>query len=447
MTFHIVSVGWNCADFLEQTLASIEAQTNRDFQVWIVDDATPDPQQVETIRRFVGRADLPRQWHLQVNSSNQGALRNQIEAIRWANPDPGDVIVWLDLDGDQFAHPGVLDRLATAYADGETLLTYGSYRPVPFAKTCTMASEFPPDVIASNSYRRHTLTVTCRWNHLRTMKAELFQAIPDDQFRWPSGPKRGKFYEAGCDYVVMTAALELAGGRHTFIPEVLCLYRHGNPNADNKRHGDTTARCTQNFLRRPPLAPAFGAPPPAPKEITMSDTFLTADERREVLRQIGRQHGLRVFVETGTNDGATPWALMADFDELYTIELGKEAWRAAMARFKGHPKVRCLHGDSAVVLPVVLADLVDQPALIWLDGHFSGGGTAQGPKDTPVLEELEAIFATGVPHVVLVDDARLFGGMSHYGEHDWPHVNEVFRLAEKAGYNAMVIDDIVHLVP
>jgi hypothetical protein len=62
-----------------------------------------------------------------------------------------------------------------------------------------------------------------------------------------------------------------------------------------------------------------------------------------------------------------------------------------------------------VRLPELLAR-VHEPALFWLDGHYSGGLTARGAKDTPLLEEIEAIAHHGVPgHVVLIDDARCLG--------------------------------------
>lgn len=176
----------------------------------------------------------------------------------------------------------------------------------------------------------------------------------------------------------------------------------------------------------------------------MSDPYMTHEQRREVLRDYGKRFGLRVFIETGTAGGDTPAALLDDFDRLYTIEIGDAPYAAAVARFAGS-RVRCLHGDSGALLPKVLIEVGDTPALIWMDGHYCGGD--RGDKDTPILEELEAVFAGVVPHVVLIDDARLFEGMSHYGEHDWPHVDQVRRMATEHGYHYEVADDIIRLTP
>ena len=48
--------------------------------------------------------------------------------------------------------------------------------------------------------------------------------------------------------------------------------------------------------------------------------------------------------------------------------------------------------------------------MFWLDGHYSGKGTAKGKKETPILEELKTIFDTNdLRYVILIDDARHFG--------------------------------------
>ncbi len=65
--------------------------------------------------------------------------------------------------------------------------------------------------------------------------------------------------------------------------------------------------------------------------------------------------------------------------------------------------------NSAEKLREILADL-SEPALFWLDGHYSGGDTARGTLDTPILQELDLILQQPDPgHVLLIDDARCFG--------------------------------------
>lgn len=59
------------------------------------------------------------------------------------------------------------------------------------------------------------------------------------------------------------------------------------------------------------------------------------------------------------------------------------------------------------------------PVLFWLDGHYSGGITAKGGLDTPVCAELDAILDHPVhTHVIRIDDARCFDGISDYPQLD-----------------------------
>jgi hypothetical protein len=99
-------------------------------------------------------------------------------------------------------------------------------------------------------------------------------------------------------------------------------------------------------------------------------------------------------------------------------------------------------GDSAVLLPRVLTGLTG-PALFWLDGHYSGPGTARGAKDTPLEAELAAITSHPLAgHVVLIDDAR------ELGQGDYPAVSEIERWVRARWPRATVEvrEDIVRCV-
>jgi hypothetical protein len=109
------------------------------------------------------------------------------------------------------------------------------------------------------------------------------------------------------------------------------------------------------------------------------------------LRETAREHGLRVFVETGTYMGETAWALRRDFDRIETIELEPTLARLAGIRFGRTRNVRVHQGDSAMVLPRILATL-DEPALFWLDAHPSTDRTARSGA-IPLRSEIAAIAA------------------------------------------------------
>lgn len=171
----------------------------------------------------------------------------------------------------------------------------------------------------------------------------------------------------------------------------------------------------------------------------------SAAHKRLVLRALARRFGLRTMVETGTYLGDALGTLRADFDHLISIELDERLHRAAGRRFRGDPGVRLLQGDSAQRLPEVLAGL-DRPALFWLDGHCSGGFTARGEEHTPIFAELAAIAAHPLSraHVLVIDDARLFGSEAGY-----PTL-EALRERVRAGWPEAtweVADDLIRILP
>ncbi len=135
--------------------------------------------------------------------------------------------------------------------------------------------------------------------------------------------------------------------------------------------------------------------------------------KHAALGEYGRRYGLRALVETGTYLGDAIQANLDRFSRIYSIELADDLYRAAVRRFKGARNVTILHGDSATLLPQLAADL-KEPTLFWLDGHYSGGVTARGMQDTPIVVELEAVLARPYNDVLLIDDLRLFTGRDGY---------------------------------
>lgn len=248
MRFKIISVGWTCAEWLEQTLRSVERQSVDNWDIWITYDPSDDDG-ADRIRAWCDQRD--ERWNYQINTVQQFAVRNQYEAIRALDPQDDDIVVFLDLDGDMLAHEDVLLHLGEYYEDG-TLVTYGSYRPVPDMGTSPPAVPFPEHVVSSGRYREQMLTGICCFNHLRTMKGSVVNAIPENQFKFASG-KAGQWYTIGTDYIFMAPALELAAGRYKHIPEVLLLYNHDNPHADYLTHSVDSFKCVQDCLRRPAL--------------------------------------------------------------------------------------------------------------------------------------------------------------------------------------------------
>lgn len=166
--------------------------------------------------------------------------------------------------------------------------------------------------------------------------------------------------------------------------------------------------------------------------------------KHQVLRDHARKYGLSVLVETGTYLGGTVATMRHDFDLVYTIELDNVLFKVASKRFKRARNVEVIHGDSGVVLGKLMP-AIRKPALFWLDGHYSGGITARGTKETPILEELTAIFeAPDLGHVIIIDDARGFGIAP-----DHPSLDGLieFIRSGRPEYDVVVKDDSIRATP
>lgn len=243
-------MGWQCEQFIQRTLDSVVRQNLDNWDHAVIYDKSDD-NGADIIRAWA--AEDPEHRLYRINDEHLYAVRNQNEAIYdLLQPEDEDVIVFLDLDGDQLAHTNVLDRLTYYYSDPGVLLTYGQYRPVPDIGDYVGARAWPPEVVHNRSYRDYILRHGPCFNHLRTVKAEIFKAIPADQFKWANG----NWYKGATDYVTMVPALELVDGRYKFIEEVILDYNHANPLADNKVHYDErygNMDAAVDVCNRPPL--------------------------------------------------------------------------------------------------------------------------------------------------------------------------------------------------
>lgn len=127
----------------------------------------------------------------------------------------------------------------------------------------------------------------------------------------------------------------------------------------------------------------------------------------------------RVFIETGTSKGEGLMnALEYGFDKLYSIEANADTYTKACARFAGNPKVELLLGDGGQVLKGLLR-YITEPAVFWLDSHWSTGEAplAPGTSPCPLLGELRAIAEHPIKdHVILIDDIRyMWRGIAQWG--------------------------------
>jgi len=163
-----------------------------------------------------------------------------------------------------------------------------------------------------------------------------------------------------------------------------------------------------------------------------------------VLREYAKRFQLKVLVETGTFYGDMVETMRPFFNQIFSIELSDSLYEMAKQRFIGVKNIEIIHGDSSKELKGILNRL-DQPALFWLDGHYSAGDTAQGLKDTPIYEELTQIFeAENHQHVIIIDDARCFGQDPAY-----PNIEELIEFVKsyRQEVDVIVKDDSIRITP
>src|SRR2546422_8845348 len=101
---------------------------------------------------------------------------------------------------------------------------------------------------------------------------------------------------------------------------------------------------------------------------------VTHGVKQGVLRSYAERYRLKVFVETGTLRGDMVEAMKPLFQKICSIELSEPLFVAAKRRFQADRHVELIQGDSGKELGRIVAR-IDQPALFWLDGHYSVGET------------------------------------------------------------------------
>jgi len=136
--------------------------------------------------------------------------------------------------------------------------------------------------------------------------------------------------------------------------------------------------------------------------------------KQMTIREYQDKYKYLVLVETGTYKGDMVEAQKKIFRKIFSIELGVDLFNKATKRFQNDDNITIVQGDSGKVLPEILLE-INEPAIFWLDGHYSAGITAKGEKDCPIFEELDAIFNNKkFNHIILIDDARCFIGKGDY---------------------------------
>jgi hypothetical protein len=114
------------------------------------------------------------------------------------------------------------------------------------------------------------------------------------------------------------------------------------------------------------------------------------------------------YIETGTYLGDGIKHVINDYEIIHSIELSEKWYQHNVKQFKNNKNVKMYLGDSKKILPELLKT-INEPITIYLDAHYSGGTTAFGEEEVPLLFELEVLKERKYDDIIIIDDCRLLG--------------------------------------
>ena len=184
---------------------SVLRQNPSDWGAIVVDDAS-EPWIADEIGRVV--APYADRVSFIARRHRVGQLANIVHAVRHLCESPDQIIVTLDAD-DHLIGSDVLDRVARAYDSGADL-TVGSMLRTD------KSVDYPVCFVAPRFNRGGNV-----WQHLRTFRKHLFDAIPDGSLRLD-----GEYVGLATDWAFMIPMAE-AARQPVWIREPLYLHEPG----------------------------------------------------------------------------------------------------------------------------------------------------------------------------------------------------------------------------
>jgi hypothetical protein len=138
------------------------------------------------------------------------------------------------------------------------------------------------------------------------------------------------------------------------------------------------------------------------------------------------------FVETGTHHGdGVRRALDLGFNKVISVEILEDLYKECEQKFSSEitqDKVKLFLGDSNELLPTML-ELLTEPSLVFLDGHFNNG--------LPLWGELDILKSHPIKeHTIIVDDFQnYFGSTEKELKESIKEINPDYKFAFEDSYN------------
>ena len=161
--------------------------------------------------------------------------------------------------------------------------------------------------------------------------------------------------------------------------------------------------------------------------MVLSDAFNRDTFLHDKFKQLVEDNSIDVVIETGTYHGVSTEAFANMDVDVHTVELNDTYFSIAKSILSKYPNVHQHKGSSPEFLAGILPTLKGKKLLIFLDAHWNG---------TPLIEELQAIAASGIEPIIAIHDFQVpnkdFGFDSYNGQDytwDWiaPHVSNIYK--------------------
>ena len=216
----ILTTSYNCKNYVNMNIASLQAQNNNDWVCYITEDMSTDgtSEYIKELIKEDGR------FVLIENKTKMYQPGNYWQVLQREEIDDEDICITLDGD-DWLASSEVLRDVIGYYEDGNTLMTCGNFVHYHAPEQYSPGFTYKPEPF--NHLRNLRWTST----HLRTFKAHMFRKIKKEHLIAPSG----NFWETCGDLAFMIPMLDMAGeDRVKYVQDVNMVYNVHNPLNDWK---------------------------------------------------------------------------------------------------------------------------------------------------------------------------------------------------------------------
>lgn len=238
----IIAPFYNAAEYIGFCVASLRAQTHKDFLAYFIDDMSTD-NSCEVFEKYV---NMDSRFTLVKNVEKSYAIQNIYKCINSLQLNPEDIIVQLDGD-DWLANPEVLQTVINTYEQSKCWVTYGSYINASNLQRGLFSQPLPDFVHERNNIRQ----IPWMTSHLKTFIVGLFQKISVSDFQ----DAEGNWLKTTHDLALMFPLIEMAGQRSKFISEILYVYNDISTLNDFKQHSESLLSVDSYLRNKTPYSP------------------------------------------------------------------------------------------------------------------------------------------------------------------------------------------------